>query len=246
MSESGIWKARLSSDIMKGICHDHAVKTLAPLDSQEAAASTGVMPSKAWTVVPSQRTDQKNAVLVIDIRASATMRDWHQPHTMPAKTLRRYKAVAFAYGVEKVIVGILVDGYSSQLYVVTLTPEERDEMKRRVEAFLLLVEKGEEPDLDFDLDSRQIRSGAAVQKIAYSAEQVDALSTERLGIVKALAPLKTQVGQHEGRLSQIDTMLIAMAGTKEKLETPAHVIDIARDAKGTPKVTVVQKGQSLF
>ena len=246
MSEGGIWKGRLASEIMKGICDDHALKAGAALSPRDAAAATGVMPSKAWPLAPSLRTEGRDAVLIVDIRASTTMREWQAPDRMPAKALRRYKAVAFAYGVECVVVGVLVDGYSSQLFVVSLSAEERAEMKERVDAFLQSVIDGEEPDLDMDRDARQIRSGAAVQKVAASAEQVDQISTERIDLVKKLVPAKTQVGQYEARISQIDTMLIAMAGTKEKLETPAHVVDITRDAKGTPKVTVVKKGQSLF
>lgn len=246
MSEGGIWKGRLATEIMKGICDDHALKNQAALNPREAAADTGVMPSKAWTIAPSMRTEGKDAVLIVDIRASTTMREWHAPDKMPAKALRRYKAVAYAYGVEKVVVGVLVDGYSSQLFVVTLDADERAEMKTRIDAFLQSVIEGDEPDLDFDRDARQIRSGAAVQKVSASAEQVDQLSVERVELVKKLIPAKGLVGQYEGRLSQIDTMFIAMAGTKEKLETPAYVVDITRDAKGTPKVTVVKKGQSLF
>ncbi|MFZ3481826.1 hypothetical protein [Sphingomonas sp. 3-13AW] len=246
MSEGGIWKGRLASEIMKGICEDHALKSQVALNPRDAAASTGVMPSKAWGIAPNQRTDGKEAVLIVDIRASTTMREWHAPDKLPAKALRRYKAVAYAYGVEKVVVGVLVDGYSSQLFVVSLTSSERAEMKSKVDAFLRLVAEREEPDLDFDRDSREIRSGAAVQKIAASAGQVDALSVERVDLVKRLVPLKAQVGQHEARVTQIDTMFIAMAGTKEKLETPSHVVDIARDAKGAAKITVVKKGQSLF
>jgi len=198
MSEGGIWKGRLATEIMKGICDDHALKNQAALNPREAAADTGVMPSKAWTIAPSMRTEGKDAVLIVDIRASTTMREWHAPDKMPAK------------------------------------------------AFLQSVIEGDEPDLDFDRDARQIRSGAAVQKVSASAEQVDQLSVERVELVKKLIPAKGLVGQYEGRLSQIDTMFIAMAGTKEKLETPAYVVDITRDAKGTPKVTVVKKGQSLF
>lgn len=246
MTEGGIWKGRLAAEIMKGICDDHALKGQAPLDPREAAAATGVMPSKGWRISPSTRTDRQEAVLVVDIRPSTTMRDWHEPDRMPAKALRRYKAIAFAYGVEKVVVGVLVDGYSSQLFVVSLSQDERAEMKVRVDAFLQSVVDQEEPDLDFDRDSRLIRTGAAVQKIEASAEQVDALSAERIDLLQKLVPAQTAVKQHEGRISQIDTTLIAMAGTKEKLETPAHVVDITKDAKGNRKVTVVKKGQSLF
>lgn len=246
MSEGGVWKGRLATEIMKGICDDHALRGQAALSPRDAAAQTGVMPSKAWPVAPSIRTDGKPAVLIVDIRASTTMREWHAPDKMPAKALRRYKAVAYAYGVEKVVVGVLVDGYSSQLYVISLDADERAEMKKRIDAFLQLVVDQEEPELDMNRDSRQIRSGAAVQKIAASAEQVDSLSVERVELVKKLVPAKSQVSQHEARITQIDTLLIAMAGTKEKLETPAYVVDITRDAKGTPKVTVVKKGQTLF
>ena len=246
MAEGSIWKGRLASSIMKGICDDHALVSLSPLDPKEAASKTGVMPSRAWSIRPGQRTEGKDAILVVDLRSATTMRDWQAPDRMPAKALRRYKAVAYAYGVEKVVVGVLVDGYTSQLYVITLTPEEAAEMKNKVDVFLQSVADQIEPDLDFNLDSRQIRAGTAVQKIEASAEHVDALSKERIDIVKKLAPLKTQVSQHEARLSQIDTIFIAMAGTKEKLETPAHVVAITRDAKGTPKVSVVEKGQTLF
>jgi hypothetical protein len=246
MTEGGVWKGRLSSAVMKGVCEDHALTSLVALEPRDAAARSGVMPSKAWTLRPSNRTDGKDAVLVVDIRASTTMRDWQAPDRMPAKALRRYKAVAYAYGVEKVVVGVLVDGYTSQIYVVSLSQDEATEMRRRVDAFLRLVSDNEEPDLDLDLDSRQIRSGAAVQKVQASAEQVDALAAERVEIVKKVAPLRTQIGQHENRLVQIDTMLIGMAGTKEKLETPATVVAITRDAKGNAKVAVTRKGQSLF
>ncbi len=246
MSEGGIWKGRLSAEIMKGICDDHALKGQSALDPREAAATTGVMPSKGWRISANNRTGGKEAVLVVDIRASTTMREWHEPDRMPAKALRRYKAIAYAYGVEKVVVGVLVDGYSSQLFVVTLSAAERDEMKVRIDAFLQSVVEGEEPDLDLDRDARLIRTGAAVQKVQASAEQVDALSAERIDLLQKLVPAQAAVKQHEGRISQIDTSLIAMAGTKEKLETPAHVVDITKDAKGNRRVTVVKKGQSLF
>ena len=247
MTEGGIWKGRLSASIMKGICDDHALTPLAALEPQEAAARTGVMPSRGWSMRPSLRTEGKDAVLVVDIRNSTTMRDWSPPDRMPAKALRRYKAVAMAYGVERVVVGVLVYGYTSQMYVVKLDAEEAAEMKAKVDAFLDSVSRKEEPDLDFDKDARQIRAGTTVQRLQASAAEIDALGLERLETVRKLAPVKTQVGQYEQRLIQIDTMLVAMAGTKEKLETPSYVIAIDRNAKGTPKVTVVGKERkSLF
>lgn len=241
MSEGNVWKGRLSASVMKGVCDDHRLTVLTALDPRDAAARTGVMPSRGWSIRPSTRTDGKDAVLVVDIRNSTTMRDWSQPDRMPPKALRRYKAVALAYGVEKVVVGVLVDGYSSQLYVVTLTPEEASEMKTRIATFLDSVAEGREPELDFDKDARQIRAGTAVQKLKASASEIDRLGLERLEIVGKLAPLKSQVSQHDQRLTQIDTILVAMAGNKEKLETPAYVVAISRDAKGTPKVSVISK-----
>lgn len=166
---------------------------------------------------------------------------------MPNRSLTRYRAVAAAHDVEDVLVGLLVDGYSSRLFHLRVDAEMRDEMRRRAEAFVETVRIGEEPDIDFGADAVAIRAGKTVTKVQAAAESVDALLDEHARLVSDRAPVDASLKRLTERMRQIDTALIHLAGPDGRLEVGDRVVIVERNAKNVPTVKIVSRAPaSLF
>lgn len=248
LDEFGLWKSRLQIPIMTGICEDHKLAITDVLSSANAASLTGIMPPKAWSLKATTRTENEPAVLVIDQRSTPSLREWRIPDKMPPKALRRLKAIAVAYNVQRVMLGLLIDGYSSQLYSISVSDEEAAEMKERVAAFVERVKNQDEPDLDFDLDEKAIRSGTGINvtKINASNDAVENLIAERSGLQAENIPLEARVKAISTRIRAIDTMLIGIAGETNKIETSSHIVTLTRNAAGACSVVVTNKAVDLF
>ena len=160
---------------------------------------------------------------------------------MPDRSLMRFRAIAAAHDIGDVLVGVLVDGYSSRLYHVTASEAIRTNIRERATAFVADVRDDIEPDLDFGSDERAIRSGQAVSRAEASVESVDALLDEKARLVAERAPVDSHLKRIEARMRQIDTHLIHMAGASGKLDVGNRMVVVERDGKGTAKVKVIEK-----
>lgn len=238
----GKWQSRLMVPIMTGVAEDHGLKVEGALDPRGDDVSKTIMPPKAWRVAQSMRTNGRPSVLVVTQRGDATLREWKEPGTMPAKSLLRYEAIATAYGVDDVLVGVLVDGYSSRLYHVHTTSERRTQISERVAEFIENVAHDNEPEIDFGTDQRAIRSGIAVSKVEAAAETVEQMIGERTRLLAERAPADATLKRIDQRMRQIDNNLIHMAGQTGRIEVGTKIIVIERDAKNTPRVNIIDKG----
>lgn len=236
----GKWQSRLMVPIMQGIAEDHRIQIGAPIDPHSTKCEA-IMPPRSWHVAPSMLSGGRPALLVVTQRTDASLREWKEPGQMPDRSLMRFRAIAAAHDVADVLVGVLVDGYSSRLYHVTAGDDLRSAIRQRAESFVADVRDGIEPDLDFGTDERAIRSGAAVAKVEAAVESVDALLDEKARLVSDRAPIDAQMKKIEARMRQIDTHLIHMAGKSGKLEVGNRLVVVERDAKGTAKVKVIEK-----
>lgn len=250
IGEYGKWRSRLAMPIMSGICSDHRLSAISDMEPAAAADETMIMPPKAWRLKPCYLTDGKPAVIVVEMKSGQQMREWKAPTTLPPRQMRRLKAIGVAYGVEKVILGVLIDGSTSQTFVVTVSEEEAAEMKNRVAAFIDTVRRNEEPDIDFTKDERAIRTGTGVAititRTEHSTQKAEEIISERQDALAATAQADAAAGAAVARLRRADTMLLHLLGDKERLETDTSIIEVKRNAKGTPSITVTKKGVSLF
>lgn len=236
----GKWQARLMVPIMQGIAEDHHIRIGAAIDPHSTKCEA-IMPPRCWQVAPSILSGGRPAVLVVSQRTEPSLREWKEPGQMPDRSLMRFRAIAAAHDVGDVLVGILVDGYSSRLYHVVAGDDLRKNIRARAEAFVADVRDGIEPDLDFGTDERAIRSGMAVAKVDAATENVDALLDEKARLIGDRAPVDAQMKRIETRMRQIDTHLIHMAGATGKLDVGNRLVIVERDGKGTAKVKVIEK-----
>lgn len=236
----GRWQGRLMVPIMHGICEDHSLKNEGVLEPQDFVAS-GIMPSRAWKIGPKMETGGRSSILVVTQRTAATLREWKEPATIPAKARCRYEAVAAAYDIDDVLIGVLVDGYSSQLYHVHVPAARREEIRERCLSFINDVKDGNEPEIDFGADEGAIRKGIAITRVEAAAEHVEELISERARLVNERIPADTTLKRVDARLREIDTNLIHLAGPAMKLETDKHIVAVERDNRQVAKVTVVDK-----
>jgi len=236
----GRWQGRLMLPIVHGICEDHLLKNEGALEPQDCAPS-GIMPSKAWRIGPKMETGGRSSVLVVTQRSQATLREWKEPGTMPAKARCRYEAIATAYDMDDVLVGILVDGYSTQLYHVHVPAARREEIRQRALAFVEDVRAGNEPDIDFTADDQAIRKGIAITRVEAASEQVDQMIAERARLINERIPADTVVKRVDARLREIETNLIHIAGAAMKIETGTHIVAVERDSRQVAKLTIVEK-----
>lgn len=250
IGDYGKWRSRLAQPVMAGICSDHRLKAISDMDPAAAAEETLIMPPKAWRINPCYQTDNLPAVIVVEMKSGQQMREWKAPSTLPARQMRRMKAIGAAYGVDRVILGVLIDGTTSQTFVIPVSQEERDEMKARVAAFVDTVRRNEEPEIDFAKDERDIRMGTGVAvtitRTQHSTDKVEELLQERQAALSANAQASAAAGAAEERLRRADTMLIHLVGEKGRMETDSSIVEVKRNARGVPSVTVTKKGATLF
>lgn len=236
----GRWQGRLMVPIMHGICEDHSLKNEGALEPKDCTAS-GIMPSKAWRIGPKMETGGRSSIMVVTQRASTTMREWKEPSAIPAKAKCRYEAIAAAYDMDDVLIGVLIDGYSTQLYHLQVSAERRAEIRERCLAFIEDVKAGNEPDIDFGSDAASIRKGIAITRVEAASGQVEGLITERARLINEKIPADATLKRVEARIREIETNLIHLAGPAMRLETEKHIVGVERDNRQVPKVTVVDK-----
>lgn len=236
----GRWQGRLMMPIMQGICEDHSLRMERAVTSDDAVYA-GIMPPKAWLVAPTMMTQGMPALLVVSQRISSSLRDWKEPSSLPDKQRLRYQAIATAHDVEHVLVGLLIDGYSSQLYHVTTSEDRRAEIRTKSDQFIEDVRNDVEPDLDFSADAGAIRKGIAITKVVAAAETVTQILDERARLSAERLPADSTIKRVDARLKQIDTNLIHMAGTTGRLEAGNRLVTVSRDAKNVARVTIVDK-----
>lgn len=246
IGDYGRWQARLMTPIMQGIAEDHGLRIERALEPAGCAYQK-IMPPRAWEVAPNLLTNGERAALVIQQRSEASLREWKEPDNMPEKARMRYKAIATAFDVPRIIVGILVDGYGSRIYHVQADEIAKKGIRDRIDQFISDVENDEEPEIDFTKDATSIRSGATVAKAEASADRINEILTERAALLMERPPADANLKRIESRLKEIDTLIIHIASKSGKIDTGDQLVTIERDGKGTPKVTVVnKKPMSLF
>ena len=246
IGDYGRWQARLATPIMQGIAEDHNLRIERALEPS-GRAYQGIMPPRAWEVAPSLHTNGLRAVLVIQQRSEASLREWKEPDVMPEKAKMRYKAIAAAFNMPHVIIGTLVDGYGSRIYHVSADDIVRRGICDRVDQFISDVESGEEPEIDFARDSASIRTGVAVAKAETSADKINEILSERAALIMERSPADANLKRIESRIKEIDTMIIHIASKSGKIDTGDQLVTVERDGKGTPKIVVVnKKAASLF
>lgn len=242
----GKWQARLMTQIMVGICEDHGLKVEQSIDPHSTKFPE-IMPPKAWIIKPSIKSNGKPALLVVGQRTAGSMREWKEPSTIPNKSLMRYKAICAAHNISEILIGFLIDGYSSQLFHVHASEEDMNDIRQKAKAFIETVKNGDEPDIDFNADAVSIRKGDVVQKTEISTEAILERIKERETLIAERAPIDTRVKHIDARISQIDTFLILAAGKDQKIQVGNHFVTIVRDKKGAARVTIIdQKPADLF
>ena len=250
IGDFGKWRSRLAQPVMSGICTDHRLSAVSDMDPAEAGEETLIMPPKAWRLKPCYLTEGLPAVIVVELKSGQQMREWKAPSVMPPRQMRRLKAIGAAYGVDRVVLGVLIDGSTSQTYVVPVSQEERDEMKARVAAFVDTVRRNEEPDIDFTKDERAIRTGTGVAvtitRTQHSTEKAEEIIAESQTALAESAQASAAAGAAEARLRRADTMLLHLIGDRNRMETDTSIIEVTRNARGTPSITVTKKGSMLF
>ena len=237
------WQSRLAASIAEGIAQDYGLK----MGAQQKAEAGQIMTPKCWSVEPHELTMGHKAVMIVNQKTSQAMRDWKAPDEPSAREMSRMKAVAAALGVDVVLLGTLVDGYTGQVYRVKVDEAERKEILDEVAAFIKMVEDDEEPDFDVVADRAAVRGGkVSATKLEASGAKIEDLLKEREGIEAKLLGLDAQAAEPKKRLDQINTMLIALAHNAP-VHTDNAIVSVSEDARGTKKLKIEKKAsKALF
>lgn len=235
IGEQGRWQGRLASEIARGIAKDHDLKIEAVLAPE---ANNGIMPPRAWKLAPSIRTGGKSAILIVQQRTQQMMFGWKSPEGVPQKQAMRLYAAAIAHGAEHVLMGVLVDGYRSEIYHLELTGDIEARITHAVADMVRAAREDDEPVVDYDLDRAAIRSGTVPTKAKASLQHIKSLLAERDAITSELNRLKGEVRPHEARRDTINTMLIHMIEQSGSLDLGNQIVSVGEaNGKKTLKVT---------
>lgn len=240
------WQGRLAADIAAGIAKDHGLSIQKALDP---VVGEGIMPPRAWEIAPSTKTKGKPAVLVVMQRIQSAMFGWEAPDRIPEKQLMRYLATAIAYGHEDVYVGILVDGYRSELYRATLDDEMRAKIVEGVADMIRMAVEDDEPVVDYDVDKGAIREGKVSVKAEASGDTVDALIDERETKKAEIDGLKARQKPLEKRIEQIDNMVMTMIPKGSTIDTGTRIVGVEEKSGGKLALKIAKKSTdaaSLF
>ena len=240
------WQGRLAADIAAGIAKDHGLSIQKAL---EPAVSEGIMPPRAWEIAPSTKTKGKPAVLVVMQRIQASMFGWDAPEKIPEKQLMRYLATAIAYGHECVYIGVLIDGYRSELYRAEVAPEQRELIVTKVAEMIQMAIDDDEPVVDYDVDKSAIREGKVSVKAEASGQAIDELLNEREQKKTQIDSLKAQQKPLEKRIEQIDNMVMTMIPKGSNIDTGTCIVGIEEKTGGKLALKIAKKAtdaNSLF
>ncbi|WP_298843319.1 hypothetical protein [uncultured Salinicola sp.] len=240
------WQGRLAADIAAGIAKDHGLSIQKALDP---VVGEGIMPPRAWEIAPSTKTKGKPAVLVVMQRIQSAMFGWEAPDRIPDKQLMRYLATAIAYGHEDVYVGILVDGYRSELYRATLDEDMRTKIVEGVADMIRMAVEDDEPVVDYDVDKGAIREGKVSVKAEVSGDTVDALIDERETKKAEIDGLKARQKPLEKRIEQIDNMVMTMIPKGSTIDTGTRIVGVEEKSGGKLALKIAKKSTdaaSLF
>ncbi|MAM38273.1 MAG: hypothetical protein CL949_07165 [Erythrobacter sp.] len=245
IGERGRWQARLAFEIACGICEDHGHQIEAALDP---IPSQGILPPRAWLLSPSAASDGERAILVVTQRTQQMMFGWQAPSALPEKQALRLYAAAIAYGVRNVMLGVLIDGYQSQLYRLALDDEMKKNILTSVQDMLRAVRDDDEPVVDYQIDRSAIRSSSTVRRPEASKQSIAALIEESEEISRKLANLKGEAKPLEARKDTITTMLIDLIGASGTIDIGRKILNV-EDAKGMKTLKITNKAlsaESLF
>jgi hypothetical protein len=246
ISDRSLWQGRLASEIAAGIAKDHGIKLSKAL---EPKVGHGIMPPRAWEVAPHARTGGKKSILVVLQRTQQSLFGWEAPAKIPEKQLMRFLSAAVAYEYSYVHVGILIDGYRSELYRVQLDEETKAKIITKVEEMIQMVKDDDEPVVDYAMDNEAIREGRALVKATQSSEQIEALLAERQGAKTKISRNENEVRALKQRVDQIDTMIIASIPEGTTLDIGNTVLSTERNNKDKLILKVASKATdatSLF
>ena len=240
------WQGRLAADIAAGIAKDHGLSIQKALDP---GVNEGIMPPRAWEIAPSTKTKGKPAVLVVMQRVQGSMFGWEAPEKIPEKQLMRFLATAIAYGHEDVYVGILVDGYRSELYRAVVDAEMREKIVTGVAEMIRMAVEDDEHVVDYDVDKGSIREGKVSIKTEASGDTVNALIDEREAKKAQIDSLKAQQKPLEKRIEQIDNMVMTMIPKGSNIDTGTRIVGVEEKSGGKLALKIAKKASdatSLF
>lgn len=248
MTEGSRWQGRLASEIAVGIAKDHGLKITKALEPE---IQHGIMPPRAWEVAPSIKTNGHPAVLMVMQRTQQAMYGWTAPSVIPAtanRALMRFVSTAIAYGYDYIHVGILIDGYRSEVYQVQVDPETRGQIITKVAEMIEMVREDDEPVVDYEVDKEAVRDGKVLLKTELAGPEIDALLAEREERKAFVRGLRNQVDEHNNRIDAIETLLIATVKEGSKIDTGNHIVEVERNSKNklVIKVGTKAKAANLF
>ena len=246
IGDRGRWQGRLASEIAAGIAKDHGITISGALSPK---VEHGIMPPRAWEISPSSKTNGKPGAMIVQQRTQASMFGWQAPDKVSEKTLMRLQATAIAYGYDFVYLGILVDGYRSELYRFEVTKEAKDTIIAKVEEMIKMVREDDEPVVDYDADRTAIREGKTTVKAEASGEAIEKLLVERDDKTAKMKNFDNQSKTLKKRIDQIESMIISAIAENTTIDTGGRIVGVERNKQDKLVLKVTHKqnnATSLF
>jgi len=238
ISDRSIWQGRLASEIAAGVAKDHGIKISKALEPKLA---NGIMPPRAWEIAPNINTNGNPSVLIVMQRTQQSLFGWDAPSQVPEKAAMRFIASAIAYGYKYVQIGILVDGYRSELYRLEVSEDLQKTVIEKVAEMIKMVQEDDEPVVDYDRDSASIREGKILVKATVSGEQINKLIEEWSNKKAEISSLENNTKAIKQRVDQIETILIGSIPEGKTVDTGTKVIGVEKNSKGKLVLTVGTK-----
>ncbi|MAC11085.1 MAG: hypothetical protein CMN74_02400 [Sphingorhabdus sp.] len=236
------WQGRLASEIASGIAKDHGITIAKAL---EPKIGEGIMPPRAWEISPHTRTNGKPGVLIVMQRTQNSLFGWEAPTKIPEKPLMRFIGAAIAYGYDYAYVGILVDGYRSELYRIEVEPDTRQTVIAKVAEMIEMVRTDDEPVVDYDADRSAIVEGKASVKAEASGESIEKLLTERDEKKALITNLNNQANTAKKRVEQIEAMIIAAIPEGDSIDTGNRIVGVERNKKDKLELKIADKKKDV-
>lgn len=242
MTEHSRWQGRLASEIAAGIAQDNGIKISKSLSSQ---VGNGIMPPRAWEVAPNSRANGKPGVLVVSQRTQSSLYGWEAPETIPEKALMRYYATAIAYGYDYAYVGILVDGYRSELYRIEIKPDIKKMIIEKVDEMIKMVKDDDEPVVDYDRDRSAILEGKISVEAKNSGEELQKLLIERDEKLSEKTNLSNRLNAAKKRIETIEAIFIASIPENTTIDVGDKVVGVEKNSRGKLELKVANKAKDV-
>lgn len=238
MGDRSRWQGRLASEIASGVAKDHGLKIQKAL---EPKVGNGIMPPRAWEISPNVRTEGKPSILVVMQRTQQSLFGWEAPEKVPEKAACRFLATGIAYEYEYVHVGILIDGYRSELYRIKIEPTERDKIISKVQEMIEMVRTDDEPVVDYDADRSAILEGKAMVKTQATSEVIAELIKEHEAKKSEKTTHDNKSKTLKQRIDQIESIIIASMPAEKNMDIGDKILSAEKNAKGKMVLTITTK-----